>query len=38
VSYPPRLVERWPDRDANVRIIRTADTQAFTDMLISVLR
>jgi purine nucleosidase len=36
--YPPRMVERWADRDANARIIRRADTGAFADMLISVLR
>ncbi len=36
--YPPRLVERWPDRDANARVIKTADTAAFADMLVSVLR
>lgn len=36
--YPPRLVERWPDRDANARVIRTADTSAFTDMLVAVLQ
>jgi purine nucleosidase len=36
--YPPRLVERWPDRDANARVIRRADTAGFTDMLVSVLR
>jgi purine nucleosidase len=36
--YPPRMVERWPDRDANARIIRRADTDAFAEMLTSVLR
>ncbi len=36
--YPPRMVERWPDRDANARIIRRADTVAFAEMLTSVLR
>ncbi len=36
--YPPRMVERWPDRDANARIIRRADTGAFAEMLTSVLR
>jgi purine nucleosidase len=36
--YPPRMVERWPDRDANARIIRRADTAAFAEMLTSVLR
>jgi purine nucleosidase len=36
--YPPRLVERWPDRDANARIIRTADTRGFADMLAAVLK
>jgi len=35
--YPPRMVERWPDRDANARIIRRADTKGFADMLVSVL-
>jgi purine nucleosidase len=35
--YPPRMVERWPDRDANARVIRTADTAAFADLLVSVL-
>ncbi len=36
--YPPRMVERWPDRDANARIIRRADTAGFAEMLTSVLR
>jgi purine nucleosidase len=36
--YPPRMIERWPDRDANARIIRRADTDAFAEMLTSVLR
>jgi purine nucleosidase len=36
--YPPRMVERWPDRDANARIIRRADTDAFAAMLTAVLR
>ncbi len=36
--YPPRLVERWDDRDANARIVRRADTAAFTQMLIEVLQ
>jgi purine nucleosidase len=36
--YPPRMVERWPDRDANARIIRRADTAGFAAMLTSVLR
>ena len=36
--YPPRLIERWPDRDANARIIRSADTNGFAAMLTSVLQ
>ena len=36
--YPARLVESWPDRDPNARVIRSADTGAFVDMLVSVLR
>ncbi len=35
--YPPHLVEGWPDREANARVIRRADTRAFADMLVSVL-
>ncbi|MCX5496694.1 nucleoside hydrolase [Kaistia dalseonensis] len=35
--YPARLVERWPDRDANARIVRTADTKGFANMMMSVL-
>jgi purine nucleosidase len=36
--YPPRLSDRWPDKDANARVIRRADTAGFADLLISVLR
>jgi purine nucleosidase len=36
--YPPRLVERWPDRDANARVIRRADTAAFANLLVGVLQ
>ncbi len=36
--YPPRMVERWPDRDANARVIRRADTARFAEMLLAVLR
>ncbi|SHF96324.1 purine nucleosidase [Kaistia soli DSM 19436] len=36
--HPPRLVERWEDRDANARIVRRADTAAFADMLVQVLK
>jgi purine nucleosidase len=35
--YPARMVERWPDRDANARIVRRANTEGFADMMISVL-
>jgi purine nucleosidase len=35
--YPPRLVERWPDREPNARVIRRADTDRFSAMLMSVL-
>jgi purine nucleosidase len=36
--YPARMVERWPDRGPNARIIRAADTAAFADMLVEVLQ
>jgi purine nucleosidase len=36
--YPARLAESWPDRDPNARVIRSADTGGFVDMLVSVLR
>jgi purine nucleosidase len=36
--YPARMVERWPDRDPNARIIRAADTARFADMLVEVLQ
>ncbi|MBZ9935748.1 nucleoside hydrolase [Mesorhizobium sp. BR1-1-16] len=36
--HPPRLVERWADRDANARVVRRADTAAFTEMLLQVLK
>jgi hypothetical protein len=32
------MVERWPDRDPNARIIRAADTARFADMLVEVLQ
>ena len=35
--YPARMNPTWPDRDANARVIRRADTAAFVDLLISVL-
>ncbi len=36
--YRPGMVERWPDRAPNARVIRRADTARFADMLISVLQ
>jgi purine nucleosidase len=36
--YPPRLVPSWPERETNARIIRSADTNGYLDMLLSVLR
>jgi purine nucleosidase len=36
--YPPRLVASWPERETNARIIRSADTNGYVEMLLSVLR